>query len=103
MTDGVVPIPPRGYDGERLRALWAGKIVFRVLAVDCHKVERVAPQLIVEGGATWLPPRREGIRMSGWNRDLEHLKKSIENPRIACGSGKYARGPDGRRGSWSRC
>ena len=37
------------------------------------------------------------VRVVAWNEDLEHPKKSLENPGIVCGSGKYTRGPDGRK------
>jgi hypothetical protein len=37
------------------------------------------------------------VRVVAWNENLEHPKESIQNPGITCGSGKYARGPDGRK------
>jgi hypothetical protein len=37
------------------------------------------------------------VRVVAWNEPLEHPKKSLENPGITIGSGKYTRGPDGRK------
>jgi hypothetical protein len=37
------------------------------------------------------------VRVVAWNEYLEHPKESIQNPGITCGSGKYTRGPDGRK------
>jgi hypothetical protein len=41
------------------------------------------------------PPGR--VRIVKWNEHIEHPKKSLDNPGISNGSGRYCRGSDGRR------
>jgi hypothetical protein len=41
------------------------------------------------------PPGK--VRIVRWDEHIEHLKKSLVNPGISNGSGRYRRGPDGRR------
>jgi hypothetical protein len=41
------------------------------------------------------PPGK--VRIVRWDEHIEHLKKSLDNPGISNGSGRYRRGPDGRR------
>jgi hypothetical protein len=74
------------------------------LVVEGHMVPpektkpHIKPNPRVRGFVRKDPDGDPGVvRVVAWNEELEHPKKSLENPGIVCGSGKYTRGPDGRK------
>lgn len=74
------------------------------LVVEGHMVPpektkpHIKPNPKVRGFVRKDPDGDPGVvRVVAWNEPLEHPKKSLENPGITVGSGKYTRGPDGRK------
>jgi hypothetical protein len=74
------------------------------LVVEGHMVPpektkpHIKPNPKVRGFVRKDPDGDPGVvRVVAWNEELEHPKKSLENPGITVGSGKYTRGPDGRK------
>ncbi len=74
------------------------------LVVEGHMVPpektkpHIKPNPKVRGFVRKDPDGDPGVvRVVAWNEELEHPKKSLENPGISVGSGKYTRGPDGRK------